>query len=182
MPFRGGIFREQTLDLVEKSWRCFVPREQAQTSATCAFPLARRSRQLTEEYLPGAHLTLMHDRLRTLRIVEFEQLRLHENVSRSEAGGMFCIAFDFRGAAFVRFHKHAARVAPERECAGVVERLAGNQFFRLTHIGHDAFARLSGTAGRTGERNRRAHQFEKISSTQFVRPIGRARNEFIEMS
>ena len=53
---------------------------------------------------------------------------------------MIGIAFDLGWPTFVTFDNHAARKAAKCRRGREIERLAGNQFFRLTNIRHDLFS------------------------------------------
>src|SRR5437763_11283513 len=89
MPFRAWVFRYETRDLIEKGWGRFLPRQQAQACATARLPSRRGAREIPEEQIPSANLPFANHGLRALRIVECQQLRLHERVARAETRGMF---------------------------------------------------------------------------------------------
>ena len=74
---------------------------------------------------------------------------------------MHRVALDLRRASLVAFHQQAGGHAAERHRGGVEERLARDQLFGLLHVRDDLFLRLLRARRDAGERERRAHQFQK---------------------
>src|SRR5436190_4938501 len=94
MPFGARVFRKDTCDLIQNSRRRFMPREQAQASATVRLPGRCGIDETAQKKIPRAYLSLAKHGLRAFRVVERQQLGLHERVARAETRGMCRVSFD----------------------------------------------------------------------------------------
>src|SRR5207248_2442506 len=162
MPFRTWVFRKETRDLIEKSWGRFTPRQQAQAGATACLPSRCGAREIAEEQIPRANLPFANHGLRALRIIERQQLGLHERVARAETRGMFRVPFDLGRSPFVRFDQNPAGISAKREGRRVVEWLSRDHFFRLPNIRNDVLRRLPRATSSARERDGSAHQLDKL--------------------
>src|SRR5438132_2890354 len=98
---------------------------------------------------------------------------------------MIGIAFDLRRPAFVAPHQQRRGDAAKRECSCEVETFAWSFFFGLLDVRNNFLGRLNYTTAQAGERQRRAHQFQKRAALDRVVPFFGllrefATNEFFE--
>ena len=93
---------------------------------------------------------------------------------------MLGIAFNFSGTSGVAFSDHTMSESAERHRGGIVERLAGNDFFGLSDVRNYFFVRRSRSraAAAGGERDRCGHHFQKIAAVDGVKPKGRMAGRF----
>ena len=86
---------------------------------------------------------------------------------------MIGIALHLRRPSFVTLDQQALRLAAERHRRGKKERPTRNFLLRLTYVGNNQlFGLRRARASDTGERERRAHQFQEAAATDRVDPLG----------
>src|SRR4030095_8787014 len=91
---------------------------------------------------PGPDLTAIRDGLRAIRIVQAEDGRLREDISRAKTGRMFWIALDFGRTPQMALDEHWPRHAAKRNRTREEERFAGDHVLRLPDVTDDAFGGL----------------------------------------
>src|SRR5712692_4828892 len=85
---------------------------------------------------------------------------------------MVFVAFHLCRSSFVTFNHQSSSKTIERHRSSKEHGLAGNEFFWLARVGRDVLRGLTSAGGKSGERERRAHQFEKLASANGIIPLG----------
>jgi len=126
---------------------------------------ARRSRIVPIHWrLPG------NDGLRTVRVVQIEDARLHEHVGTPSVAGCCGLPSILVGGlrgfppAWEAHRPPAAWPWQRTEACRA-------QGYRLTHVGNDGLLRHPRAGAQPGQRQRRAHDLEKIPARGRVRPL-----------
>ena len=142
-------------------------------------------RQLASEGVPVARSAGFADRLRTFGIIHRQKRSLRPHIGgaatfqrRLAIGGlrsaarsrMFGVALDFSRAPVAAFSQQTQRITHERHRRRIIRSDAGHVTFGLINVGNDFLVGLKRAPAQTGERQRCAHQFEKIAARQ-RRPI-----------
>jgi hypothetical protein len=73
----------------------------------------------------------------------------------------------------VAFNENPFPVSAHRHGGREEERLAGDDFFRLSHVGENFLRRLPCAAAHAGECQRGAHDLEKLTATDGIQPLRR---------
>ena len=126
---------------------------------------------------PRSDLTPVGDRLRPIRVVQAKYGGLRQDVGRPQTRRMLGISFDFRRTAHVALDEDRPRDAAERDGAGEKQGPAGNEVLRLADVGNDVLGRLPRAGANAGERERCAHQLEKVAPALGVVPLRRLLRE-----
>ena len=84
---------------------------------------------------------------------------------------MIGIAFELGWPSFIAARQQRRRDAAQRKRRGEIETFAGNLFFRLLDVRNDLLGRLNHAAAQTGQRQRRAHQFQKRAALDGIVPL-----------
>ncbi len=91
---------------------------------------------------------------------------------------MFRVSLDLGRTPHVAFHQHGLRVTREWNGAGEEERPAGDDVLGLSHVRDDLLRGLLRARADAGERQRGAHQLEKLPASLRVVPLRGLLGEF----
>ena len=119
------------------------------------------------------NLAVVCDGLRAIGIIQIQDGSLSKDVCGAEARGVFGIAFDFCGAAFVAFDEEADGVGTEGHHRGVKLGLAEDEAVRLLYVRDDGLFGRAAAAGESGEGKRCGHKPEEIAAIHAFVPFGR---------
>ena len=134
--------------------------------------LLRRQRPLQRrhKHAERSHFPEIHHVLRAVRVVHAQERRLRKNVGPQISRRMVGISFRLDRPAHVAAHQHGNRPIGERHGGSEIQRLPGNDLFRLLDVGNDELWRLLGASAQARQRQRRTHQLQKISARNAVIP------------
>jgi len=118
---------------------------------------------------PCFWFTVAGNSLGPVRVVEIKQACLMKNVRGSPARVVIGIALDLGRAPLMALHHQSRGETAESHGGGIEEWIAGDQFFRLFHIRNNSFERLPRASRQTGQRQRGAHQLQKITPVEIRR-------------
>src|SRR5262245_53569641 len=120
----------------------------------------------------GTDVAEVGDVSRSIRVVETEDRGLGKQVRGTAARWMIGVPFDFRGAPLVALDQQPDARTVHRHRGRKKERLAGDLFFRLAHVGNDFLVRLPRAGADACQRQRCTHQLQEAASADGIKPLG----------
>src|SRR6266571_8798661 len=177
MPLSCRQRCEQSLYLIGESRRRDRAGEYSQAVSdrflSCERALSYKRRlNRSQKRRPGYNVSKKGQRLRPIRIVEPQHRCLREHVGRAETCRVIFVAFYLCRSSFVAFNHQSSSKTIERHRCSKEHRLAGNKFLGLPRVRRNVLRRLASAGRQSRERERRAHQFEKLASANGITPLG----------
>src|SRR5579884_408547 len=177
MPFCAGEKLEQALDLRRQARRSDGSRQNTETTAVGDLNAGSHGGCRIGKLLPVADFAQESDRLCAVRVVQIKYRGLRKSIRCAQAAGMVGVALNFGRTAFMALHQNAERIGAGRHRRSEKQRIAGNHAVRLLDVGNNMLLRRSASR-HPRERERCAHQLQKIAPVNGVVPLGSMPREF----
>ena len=168
VPLRGGELGQHRRELGGQGGGGDGAGEEPQPGPLLALLIREGLAQRGPELDPGPHLAVELDGLRSVRVVEAEDVGLPEHVGGPQAHGMVGVPLDLGGPALVALHQHAPRVPVVGHRGREEERPPRHQLLRLLDVGKDPLRGLAGAGGEAGQGEGGAHEGEELAAAPGV--------------